>query len=43
MKRAKREQKKSRIELMVEEILKEVETKKKRFKRLEELTTKPTK
>lgn len=37
-KRAKREHKKSRIELIVEEMLKEVEIKKKRKKRLEDLT-----
>ena len=42
-KRAKREHKKSRIELIVEEMLKEVETKQKRKKRLEEITTKPNK
>ena len=41
--RAQREQKPSRIEQMVEEMLKEVETKQKRRKRLEELTTKPNK
>jgi iron-sulfur cluster repair protein YtfE (RIC family) len=37
-KRAKKEQKQSRIEQMIEEMLKEEETKRKRMKRLEELT-----
>ena len=40
---AQREQKPSRVEQMIEEMLKEVETKQKRRKRLEELTTKPSK
>ena len=43
MKRAKREQKPNRIGQMVEEMLKEVETKQKRKKKLEEITTKPDK
>ena len=41
--RAAREHKPSRIEQMIEEMLKEVETKHKRKKRLEELTHKPNK
>ena len=43
MKRAQREQKKSRIEQIVANMLKEEETTRKRMKKLEELTTKPTK
>ena len=38
----KREPKPRRIEQMVEEMLKEVATKQKRMKRLEQLTTTPT-
>ena len=43
MKRSKIDKKPNRIEQMVEEMLKEVETKHKRKKRLEEITTKPNK
>ena len=43
MKRDKREHKKSRIEQIVADMLKEVETNQKRMDRLEELTTKTNK
>ena len=42
-KTAQKEHKPSRIEQIFEDMLKEIETKQKRMKRLEELMTKPTK